>query len=207
MGDLVKIAQHLNYPDSSICVLSGDIEQVKAMFPQTYANLISCNHHADKRDILVYGQDLVASWIIEDYLVDNLKKTGIEIQRAGTDKKREILSSTQVSTDSDCLVCFGGKERLLELMSDYTGYWARYKKMELRDSKFKKMQDSKSLFLGISTVDRKYLLLDMSQAFEFQYIPSYSFYGGKPAYSIKFPKDILKDFNFKTIAEDIKSMI
>lgn len=207
MGDLAKIARRLNYPESSICVLTGDLEQVKTMFPQTYSNLMSCGHHADKRGPLVYGKDLVASWIMEDYLMENLKEAGVEIQGAGADKKREILSNARVSTASDCLVSYGGKERPLELMSDYTGYWAKYKKMELRDAKFKKMQDSKSLFLGVSTADKKYLLLDMSQEFEFKFIPSYFLYGGKPAYSIKFPKEKLNDFDFKAIAEEIKSLI
>ena len=92
-------------------------------------------------------------------------------------------------------------------MSDYTGYWAKYKRMELRDAKFTKMQDSNSLFLGISTIDQKYLLLDMSEKFDYKYIPAYFLYGGKPAYSIKLSSDLLKDLDFSQIAEDIKNMI
>ena len=92
-------------------------------------------------------------------------------------------------------------------MNDYTGYWARYSKMELRDSKFSKLQESKSLFLGISTVDNKYILLDMSKDFVYKYIPSYFLYGGKPAYSIKLPKDIMKELDFTLLAKEIIELI
>ena len=205
--DLVEIAKSYNYPDSSICMLEGDERKLKTEFPEAYNNLCSCNHHRDRRTPMEYGRDLVASWLFEDYLMDNLQKAGVKIEGAGADKNREVLPNAKVSASSDCVVAYKGKQRLLELMSDYTGYWAKYKKMELRDSKFTKMQESKSLFLGVSTTDRKYIILDMSGDFDFTFIPSYFLYGGKPAYSIKLAKELLKDLDFSQIAEDIKSMI
>ena len=71
LGDLIPIAVSLHYPDSSICVLKGDINVLKRDFPQTYSNLTSCNHNKDNRTFIEYGQDLVASWIYEDYLSSN----------------------------------------------------------------------------------------------------------------------------------------
>ena len=94
-------------------------------------------------------------------LMRSLSAAGLTVSGAGADKSREVLDSSRVSASSDFLVSYKGKTRLLELMSDYTGYWSRYGKMDLRDDKFMKMQDSSSLFLGISTVDNKYILLDM----------------------------------------------
>ena len=115
------------------------------------------------------------------------------------------MPTTKVSASSDCVVSYNGKQRLLELMSDYTGYWARYGKMELRDSKYTKMKNSESLFLGVSTVDNKYILLDMGGDFDVKFIPSYFLYGGKPAYSVKLAKSSMKDLNFKSLVEDIIS--
>lgn len=89
-------------------------------------------------------------------------------------------------------------------MCDYTGYWTKTGKMELRDAKFKKMQDSKSLFLGVSTTNNKYILLDMSGELESKFIPVYFLYGYKPAYSIKLPKASMKDLDFAQLAGDIK---
>lgn len=201
--DLIEKAKSFNYPESSICILEGNEDKLKNEFPEAYLNLHSCGHHKDKRTSMEYGRDLVASWLFEDLLIDSLQRTGISIKGAGTDKNREVLSNAKVSASSDCIVSFNGKQRFLELMSDYTGYWKKNNKMELRDSKFAKMQESKSLFLGISTVDNKYVLLDMSDEFDFTFIPSYFLYGGKPAYSIKLPKESMKPLDFNALAKDI----
>lgn len=201
--DLVDMARRLGYPKSSICILSGDETQLVSVFPDTYKNLLSCIHNRDKRTSMQYGQDLVASWLFEDMLMGELQESGISISKAGADRNREILSNARVSSSSDCLVSYNGRERLLELMSDYSGYWAKYHKLELRDSKFTKMQESKSLFLGISTEDKKFILLDMSERFDFTFIPSYFLYGGKPAYSIKLPKNLMEDLDFSKLAERI----
>ncbi len=205
--DLIERARTLGYPDSSVCILSGNEDLLKSNYPDAYRNLFSCNHNRDRRTPMEYGQDLVASWLFEDMLMDNLKKAGVSVVGAGADKNREVLSNAKVSASSDCLVSYNGKERLLELMSDYTGYWSRYHKMELRDSKFTKMQESKSLFLGVSTTDNKYILLDMGEQFEFKFIPSYFLYGGKPAYSVKLPKEAMKELDFAQLSSDIISRI
>ena len=76
---------------------------------------------------------------------------------AGADKGRGSLLNTKVSASSDFIVSNEGKRRFLELMSDYTGYWARNGKMELRDSKFKRLQELNSLFLGVSAIDNKFI--------------------------------------------------
>ena len=201
--DLVDMAIRFGYPESSLCILRGEEAKLRQDFPETYVNLSSCKHNRDHRTAMEYGQDLVSSWLFEDLLMEQLQKAGITIENAGADKNREVLPNSKVSASSDCLVSYNGKERLLELMSDYTGYWSKYGKMELRDSKFSKMKNTNSLFLGVSTKDNKYILLDMSREFEAAFIPSYFLYGGKPAYSVKLPKAAMKELDFNAIVEDI----
>lgn len=205
--DLVEKAKSYNYPESSVCILKGNELELQQQFPETYNNLLSCRHNRDTRTPFEYGQDLVASWLFEDFLMENLTNAGLVVSAAGADKTREVLPHTKVSSSSDCVVSYNGKERLLELMSDYTGYWAKNGKIELRDAKFKKMQDSKSLFLGVSTMDNKFILLDIGEDFESKFIPSYFLYGYKPAYSIKLPKESMKSLDFTQLATDIKQMI
>lgn len=205
--DLVEIARAFNYPASSVCILTGDEKELRKSYPGTYANLVSCSHHRDWRTPFGYGQDLVASWLFEDMLMRSLSDAGLTVSGAGADKNREVLDSSRVSASSDCLVSYNGKTRLLELMSDYTGYWTKYGKMDLRDDKFRKMQVSSSLFLGISTIDNKYILLDMGGEYEATYIEKYSPYGNKPVYSIKLPEDKMKNLDFTRLAVDIRDMI
>lgn len=129
LGDLVPVATSLGYPESSICVLEGDIDLLAAKFPQTHANLMSCRHNRDSRTPIEYGQDLVASWIYEDTLMAELNNCGLEIVGAGADRNREILATAKVSAASDCCVSSGGSSRKLEIMNDYKGYWSKYRRM------------------------------------------------------------------------------
>lgn len=205
--DLADKARAYGYPESSICILRGDETRLRLEYPDAFSNLNSCGHNRDARTAIEYGRDLVASWLFEDFLTENLAKAGIKIEAAGADKDREILLNTKVSASSDFIVTNDGKKRFLELMSDYTGYWARNGKMELRDSKFKRLRELNSLFLGVSAVDNKFILLDMGGEFESMFIPSYSLYGGKSAYSVKLPEQSMKALDFQVLASEIISKI
>ena len=206
LGDLTVIARGLNYPLSSICVLSGDMNALEKDFPETAINLKSCFHNMDDRPAIEYGRDLVASWIYEDYLMLELHKAGLEIKGAGADKNREILRNNKVSTDSDCLVSYNGRERGLELMNDHKGFWESYHKFHLRDNKYQKVLDTKSIFLGVSTFNGTYFLIDDISAFPSKFIP-YHFRWHKPAQELTIPRDALKPVDFNQIAQDIKAML
>ena len=125
---LQEIAIVLGYPDSTICVLSGSEVAVKTKYPAIYNNIQSCRHNRDARTPMQYALDLAASWVMEDYIIGQLKNNGLSVSRAGKDKERIILPDKNVSSNSDCLVEYDGKSRHLELMNDYKGYWNRYKR-------------------------------------------------------------------------------
>lgn len=205
--DLVSLAQSLNYSDSNILILKGEEKKLQVEYPGVYRNIISCKHNRDSRTPLEYAQDLVASWLFEDYLIDQLKKAGLQISHAGADKKREILSARNVSANSDSEVTYKGKTRLLEIMTDYSGFWKRNGLIHLRDSKYEKLERTKSLFIGFSTVDSKYALYDFSKTIDATYISSHYPYGGKPAYAVKIKKSDLNTFNVDDVIKDIKACI
>ena len=108
-SNLVPIAKSLNYPESSITVLQGNLVGLKAKFPQIHSNLLSCRHNKDKRTPLEYGKDLVASWFFEDYLMEELTNAGLSIAASGADKDREILPNLIVLSSSDCEVTYNGQ--------------------------------------------------------------------------------------------------
>ena len=205
-GDLTVLAKKLNYPASSICVLSGDIDALQRDYPNIYKNLLSCSHNKDSRSYILYGQDLVASWLYEDYLMHELKMAGLNIVGAGADKNREILPNVKVSTDSDCQVSYKGKERGLELMNDHKGFWKKTHTCHLRDNKYQKIVKSHSIFLGVSTLDNTYLLFDDITTVPSEYIPFHRFWH-KPAQELKLKADDLKAIDYKVIAQRIKGML
>lgn len=207
LGDLVPISKSLNYPESSITVLKGDLRELQEKHPQIYANLLSCRHNRDTRTPLEYGQDLVASWLFEDYLMKNLSDAGLAISGAGADKNREILPNVKVSASSDCEVSYNGKTRGLEIMNDYTGWWKRTHHIDLRDQKYTKIVRTNSLFLGVSNSDNTYVLIEKMAEFPSKFIPSHMPYGYKPAFQLTISNNDLKPLDFSAIATQIKSYL
>lgn len=203
LGNLVPIAERLGYPESSICVLKGDIDVLEKEFPKTYSNLMGCNHNRDNRAPIQYGKDLVASWIYEDFLMEQLKLVGITIEGAGADKNREILAHAKVSAASDCLVTYNGKSRKLEIMNDYKGYWANNRCLDLRDAKYEKLSRENSIFLGVAPLHKKYVILDFSEKIEATFIPHHPPYGFKSVYQVPISPDALKELDFTRIANEV----
>jgi hypothetical protein len=39
-----------------------------------------------------YAMDLAASWVMEDYIIEQLKNNGLSVSRAGEDKGRIVLA-------------------------------------------------------------------------------------------------------------------
>lgn len=206
-GGLIPTAERLGYSESNLLILEGDEHELRQKYPNVYSALLSCVHNKDSRTYLEYAQDLVASWVFEDYIMDKLSTAGLEIEKAGADKNRTILAHANVSADSDYSVQWEGKSVLLELMSDYTGYWARTGCIDLRDSKYLKLERNRSLFLGISTQDRKFIFLDFNYDIPARYISSHRPYGGKPAFQIRMNNEMLVPFNIEKLVEIIKQAI
>lgn len=202
---IVSKAAELGYSEENILILEGRESDLRQKHPEIWRNLQSCRHHRDRRTPLEYAQDLVASWVFEDCLIQALYDAGLHISHAGTDKERKILSSSNISAGSDASILVKGHHVPLEIMCDYTGFWTRTGKMDLRDSKYMKLKNSHSLFLGFSTVDNKVVLLDFSEEINAVYTPSHFAYGGKPAYSIRIPEDALCPFRMSILINEIKN--
>lgn len=202
-SDLESIAKKLKYSQSNVLILKGELNRLKNEYPEVYNALMSCSHNRDARTPLEYAQDLVASWIFEDYLCKIISDNGMDIQKSGAYRERVILSNKKVSASSDTLITYNGKRRLVEIMTDYGGYWARNKVIDLRDSKYEELCRSKSLFLGFSTIDSKFILIDCALPIEAKFIPRHFPYGGKPAYQIKC-NGLLQNFTPQNLVNAIK---
>lgn len=199
-SSLVERAKQAGYDDDNILILQGDEVSLKTDHRQTYNNILSCIHNRDSRLPMEYARDLVASWLFEDFLIEMINESGMQAHSNGADKQRKILPGSKVLAKSDIIVSYGGKEKQLELMNDYKGYWQKYGRIDLRDDKYLELVKTTSLFLGISLANsgslHNYILLDFSQEIPATYIPSHRPYGGKPAYSIQVTKDLLIPFTF-----------
>ena len=182
---LVEKAEELGYSADNILILKGKMDELRRKYPETYSNLYTCDHNRDKRAPEEYAKDLVASWVFEDYILYCLKNDDFEISLEGADKERRLLPHSDVKSDSDFLLVKNGVSVLIELATDYINYWKTCGKIDLRDSKYKKLSDSGSILLGISILDRTFFIIDFrDKNINADYFPMYKPYGYKPAYSI-----------------------
>ena len=136
-----------------------------------------------------------------------LTGAGLNIEGAGADKNREILPNTKVSSSSDCTVSYQGRQRGLEIMNDYTGWWKKTHHIDLRDQKYNKIVRTNAIFLGVSNSDNSYVLIDDMASFPSKFIQAHAPYGFKPAYQLTITDANLCPLDFKALATQIKGLI
>lgn len=117
-------------------------------------------YRKDKRTELEYGKELVISYLEQCFLIDyfNLLHNRSYIPD-GCDKE-EIIKYDQITNDPDLKTEKGIK---IEIVTDWTGYWLKHKKLHLRDSKFEHL-------LELSKKEKVYLLLiELADPYNFMY--------------------------------------
>ena len=206
-GSLIETARKFGYSIENILILEMNEIKLKSDFPETYNNLLTCEHQRDNRSIMEYAQDLVCSWVFEDFLISSLRMNGLEVELVGEDRTRKILRSAKVSAHSDFLLKSRNKKLYIELANDYSGYWIRKLQVDLRDDKYMKLKSKiakscGSVLLGIDFKNRKYFIHDLSEKANVKYIEFHYPYS-KPAYSIELSNNSFFDFSFQAICEDL----
>lgn len=194
---LFEVAEELGYRESNILILTDKFDVLKVKFPEVWQEVISCTHNKDERSFEDYAKDLVASWIFEDTLLYYLKKYGLDIKLNGTDVKREILSNSNIRTDSDYVIRFNSKQRDAELITSYTNYWNFNNRIDLRDNKYLKLKESNSLVICVDLYNKVFFVLDLNKT-NAKYIEHHRPYN-KPAFQIA--------LNNKPIKFTIKNLI
>lgn len=208
---IVNVAKKMKYSESNILILENNELELRRKYPDIYDNIVSCNHNRDFRTPMQYAQDLVCSWLYEDYLLDRLKINGLNIELSGEDRKRKILSTTKISSASDYLIEYNGKRAFIELANDYTGYWKKQKKCDLRDDKFIHIKRGInnadfSFLLGVDFKNIEFFLVNVNDTTNISYT-NYHYAYHKPAYSIHLDKINFYKFTIDNICNIIKKLM
>lgn len=208
---VINVAKNMNYSEENILILENKENDLKQRYPEIYNNLLSCRHNRDFRTPMQYAQDLVCSWLYEDYLLDKLKHVGINIKLSGEDRNRKILSSARVSSNSDYLIEYNGKKAFIELANDYTGYWKNKKQCDLRDDKFLHIKNGVkdadfSFLLGVDFKNIEFFIVDVNDSHNITY-SNYHYAYHKPAYSIHLNDVQFYSFNIINISNIIKELM
>ncbi len=204
--NLTNVAKSLGYSTYNLLILAKDFKTLQLEFPEVWNSLMSCRHQKDKRTITEYALDLVASWVYEDVILSELSKF-FDIELNGTDKKREILSSSKVKTDADYLITSNGNSTTLELVNSYTNYWKSSGKIDLRDNKFKKLERNNSLLVCIDIFNKDFFILDVKKNKTlFKYIPYHELWG-KPAYQLDINNMETTRLSLKNLTSELNKKI
>ncbi len=204
---LDKLAQKIKYDRSNILVLQGKERELKEEFSEIYDNILSCTHNRDNRTPMQYARDLVASWLFEDYIVSKFNELGYNLYLSGKDKERKILKNTKVGSDCDLIFEYNNRLYNIEVINDYSNYWKKNKKIDLRDFKFNKLLLTNSILLAISILDKTFTLIPIALNLNAKFIEFHFPYGGKPAYQIDINDIEFKEFKITNIINDLIKLI
>ena len=205
--DIVEEAKKQKCSEANILILQGDKEGVKEKYPKTYEAILSCTHNSDQRDPFEYAQDLVANWLFEDWLVNGLRKNRTTVLLNGADRKREILPNEKVGGHSDTIVVIGGQRRGMEITANFTGYWKREMKVDLRDNKYNNLVYHKCLLCGIDMKSKEFFILDMSsKSVEATYEEEHAAWGNKPCYSVILKESDFMPFDFMAVTKRLNEI-
>ena len=207
---LIQLAEDYQYNNSDILILEGDEQGLRDNYIDVYQNLCNCLHNRDNRSPIEYGQDLVASWLNEDYFLNELRNDDLDIQLNGADRNRDILPNARITSNSVYRLTntITGNSRLMELMNDYSPFMVRNSALDLRDNKYSSLNNNKSLLLAVSIdTSPKYALFDFNNNIPATYIKSHRPYGGKPAYQVNVEKNSLHNFSIEAIRNQLLGII
>ena len=116
-----------------------------------------------------------------------------------------------MSSKSDLIIKGSKKNIYIEVVNDYRVYWAKNKKVDLRDDKYLHIKslasgNNKSFLLGIDFCNKKFFLFDINNNQDVKYEPFHYAYR-KPAYSIDLKNIEYHDFSFEKICIEIKKYL
>lgn len=149
--------------------------------------LRNLSHLRDRRSTPEYACDLILGWVMEDGILKILTENlNINCQLSSADKEREFISKPKATSDIR-IETDPQETKLLEVVKDYTGYWMKNKKIDLRNGKYKNLKRENGILLGLDFKNGYFFIFEIKDA-KAKYIESHWPYGGKPAYSISLAK-------------------
>jgi hypothetical protein len=183
--------------DANLClnVINNSLDVNQFNYLNEKMNL---THLRDKRTPVEYACDLILGWVVEDGILKMLSDIGLKCILDSADRKRKFIKNPKSTAD---IKIYLSKEKSisLELVKDYTGYWLRNRKIELRDDKYPNLNAEKGVLLGLEFTKGKFFLLEIVKVPATYIKFHYPFH--KPAYSLS-----LKDVTFHD-QNNIKTVI
>ena len=158
-----------------------------------YKTLRTCKHARDKRSITGFAKEMVTNWILEDFIVNTLRKMGYKVWHNGVDRKREFLPSHLVDSSPDFRVMIDGTMYYVEMIADWLNFWERAEYGHMRDNKLpnlvKLSKDQFVTVLCVDLVNRSYGFVEIEPDTPCVGKPN-PIWDGKLAYNLTIPRKV-----------------
>lgn len=183
--------------NANLCVnVINDTLSIKQL---NYINeKLNIPHLKDRRTPPEYACDLILGWVVEDGILKILsEKVGLQCNLSSADKKRKFIKKPTAT--ADIKVNLNETNSIaLELVKDYTGYWLKNRRIELRDNKYINLKADNGFLLGLEFIERKFFILEVNNVAA-KYI-KFHFPFHKPAYSLSLEGvEFYDQSNLKTV--------
>lgn len=185
------------------------------MTDSTKAILETCKHNADFRSPIVYAQEVISGWTVENFIENVLDKNDyVSIKLIGVDKNREFVKGKKVSSNPDFLIeivnaDYSIESFYIEVVTDYYNYWKKNEVGHLRDNKLIKLIELSKFenvfILAVDIVNEKIAFIQVTEDMDKEYIQSHKAYGGKSAYQIPILRS--KFFNISDIEVQVSNFL
>lgn len=106
----------------------------------------------DARTAAAYAYDLIMGWLVEDIIIEHIENSGLMVVKIGADAERRFLKSGAITSDLDIEIFnpnTGEKERF-DIYFDANGYWAKYDKIDIRESKWNTLVKNNAAIICLS---------------------------------------------------------
>lgn len=169
---LYEVADTYGYSEvNKAILLATDIDDL-IQYRDLISKSLSLEHNKDNRSTLEFLKEMVANWLIEDYIKQLLECSGFTVSRDGTDSNREFQYNSNIKTNTDFILTKNGITRNVELQVSYTDYWDRVGEVFLRDNKFEHLYTRGDILLLVDFNNFTFTYYDLSGTnYQYRYSP------------------------------------
>jgi hypothetical protein len=105
----------------------------------------------DSRKAADYALDLIYGWMVEDIVIAYLTSKGFTVTKTGADNERRFLKSGAIKSDLDIeVITPEGKIEHFDIYFDSNGYWFKYDKIDIRESKWNTLVKNNAYMICVS---------------------------------------------------------
>ena len=161
--------------------------------------LTGTTHHRDFRNIRQYAFNLILNWLVEDLIFQLLEKSGLQVNKEGSDGNRDLLMGKQVSAEPDLMIK-KDKENWIEVIANYPTYkgfssfWEQEGFFDLRDNKYsqllEKSDDNLVFVVGVVVSKSSFFILRIDKDLDYTNKVSEKNFGYKKTTKIEFENGI-----------------